>query len=89
MIWDSAAQCIKLYNKMRVTQDLLWKTEYLKHSTVEPMSVTTLLKGGPHMRGNLSPMISANAWVESHVAYHSLEGRTQMIGSFITLPRAN
>ena len=38
------------------------------------------------MRGNLSPMISANAWVESHVAYHSLEGQPQMIGSFITFP---
>ena len=34
-------------------------------------------------------MICANACAESHVAYHSLEGRPQIIGSFITLPRAN
>ena len=34
-------------------------------------------------------MISAKVCVESHVAYHSLEGRPQIIGSFITLPRAN
>ena len=53
--------------------------EYLKHSlegrTLYERQIISLSKPS---------MISANAWVESHVAYHSLEGRPQMIGSFIT-----
>ena len=74
---------------MRVTQDLLWKTEYLKHSAVEPYVAFPSLEGRTsYERQFISlskpSMISANAWVESHVAYHSLEGQPQMIGSFIT-----
>ena len=58
--------------------------EYLKHSlegrTLYERQIISLSKPS---------MISAKVCVESHVAYHSLEGQPQLIGSFITLSRAN